>query len=211
MPILLIQIITIFTNLVIFIAIILYFLKLRSRERELEEKERKADTNFHHVVDDALAKERKILEDASSEATHIITDAQYINQATKQAVDQALLRMAEELKKTAQETSQQFMGSYESSLKQVGNQSLGDFQTITKKLETDLQAQLQGFRESLLPNMEKELEAYKESRMKELEITIGKIVQKVSQDVLNKSFTIEDHHEMIIDSLERAKREGVFG
>lgn len=211
MPILLIQIITVATNLIIFIAVIFYFLKLRAREKVLEEKERQADAGYHHVVDEALAKERKILDDASSQASHIITDAQYINQASKQAVDQALQKMAEEVKKGALDTSNQFMADYQTSLKQLSSQSVADFQTITKSLEADLQKQIKEFRESLLPRLEQELEAYKQHRIQEADQAIGKLVQKISRDVLNKSLTIEDHESIIIDALEKAKKEGIFG
>jgi hypothetical protein len=211
MPILLIQIITVVTNLIIFIAVIFYFLKVRSREKVLEEKERQVDLSYHHVVDEALAKERKILDDASSEASQIITDAKYINQAAKQAVDQALQKMAEEVKKGTQDSSNQFMASYLASLKQLSGQSVTNFQTITKELETDLQKQIKDFRESMLPRLEAELEAYKSNRIKEADQKIGTMVQKISRDVLNKSLTIEDHENLIIDALEKAKKEGIFG
>lgn len=211
MPILLIQIITVVTNVIIFIAIILYFVKIRTREKILEEKERQADSSYHHVVEDALAKERKILDDASAEASHIITSGQYINQTVKQAVDQALAQMAAEVKKDAGDSSAHFMSDYQAALKQLSLQSVTNFQTITKGFEGELQTELKQFRDSLLPNIEKEIAAYKEHRIKDAEHSITQLVQKISREVLRNSITIEDHEKLILEALERAKKEGIIG
>ena len=62
----------------------------------------------------------------------------------------------------------------------------------------------------MLPNMEKEIEAYKQARFKEAEAMVTKIVQKVSQEVLNKAINIEDHEKLVVDALEKAKKEGIF-
>ena len=61
-----------------------------------------------------------------------------------------------------------------------------------------------------LLNLQKDIEAYKESRYADAEESVKQIVQKVSQEVLNKSISLEDHQKMVIDALEKAKKEGVF-
>ena len=166
--------------------------------------------NYHQIVDSALAKERKILEDATLEADQIIHDAQFIRDSSKRAVNQALETMVHDVQKESIHTASNFMNSYSVSLKDLASSSLTDFENIAKGLEGDMQKQIQEFRQTLLPNLEKELEEYKKIRLKQSEETITNIVQKASQEFFNKSIAIEDHQKLLIDALEKAKAEGIF-
>ena len=37
------------------------------------------------------------------------------------------------------------------------------------------------------------------------------IIQKASQEILNKSLSLDDHRQLITEALEKAKNEGLFG
>ena len=204
------QVITIVADLIIFLFAGYYFLELRSKEKKIEDTETKVDTNYHQIVDDALSKERKILEDAAMEADRIVTNAQYVQQTTKEAIDQALSELVKQIQRESVETATKFMEDYSTSLKQIATTSLTDFKDVSLGLQTDLQQQIKSFRESLLPNLEKELEQYRATRLKETEEMVRKIVEKASQDVFNKSLSLDDHQKLLTDSLEKAKAEGVF-
>jgi vacuolar-type H+-ATPase subunit H len=239
MPALVIQVIQIYADLVIIIFVGYYFLKLWTKERELERKEGKIDTDYHHVVDTALEKERKIIDDATQEADQIISGAYYVNKAAKETVDQALERMIADIQKETLATARAFMQSYENSLKSLTTESVSDFNLVSKSqqeemkkqiadyremlnhsltqfqgvatnMEKDLQEQIMAFHNTLLPTMQKEIEEYKAARMKETELMITKVVQKVSQEVLNTTLTLNDQQKLVLDSLEKAKKEGVF-
>jgi len=210
LPILLFQVSGFLINLVIALFVVYYFMKLRSKEKDLETKETKIDTNYHQIVDDALTKERKILDDAAAEAGQIITQAQYVNTTSKQTIDQALQKMIADLEHDAQGAASEFKKSYGASLNEIATTSLQGFKGVAHELQTDLEKQIKEFHESLLPTMQKELEAYKQSRLKQAEHVITQIVQEASQDILNKSISFEDHQKLMIDSLEKAKKEGLF-
>jgi len=62
----------------------------------------------------------------------------------------------------------------------------------------------------LIPEIEKELETYKQQRMKSIDQTVMTIIQKASQEIFNKSLSAGDHQSIVIDALEKAKKEGVF-
>jgi hypothetical protein len=184
--------------------------QLEEKEKELEKKEGKIDTDYHQVVDNALNKERKILEDAVSEADAIITKTQYVTQNSKEMVNKALQEIVVDVKKEAINVARNFINDYQNSIKQIAAQSLNNFQSVTHELELNLQKQIKDFHETLFPKLEKEVEAYKQERLKEVDRTANIIIQKVSQKVLNKSIPLEDHNNLIIESLEKAKKEGVF-
>lgn len=250
LPAFIVQTIGLSANLLIFIGFAYYFLRLRKKEEELDRKLENMDTDYHKVVDNALTKERKIIEDAGNtynqimynalseerqlvddatrEASQIITGAQYINRAAKGTVDQALDHMIDDIKKGILDTARDFLNDYQASLKLVTDQSLTDFQKVSKGLETDLQKQtddfqnvakelkedlqkqITNFHDTVLPALEKELEDYKQMRLNQTEQTIKSVVQKVSQEILNKSISLDDHQKLLLDSLEKAKKEGMF-
>ena len=210
LPVLVFQVVGFLLNLIIACCIIFYFISFRLRAKELEEKEKKVDTNYHHIVDEALAKERKIIDDATTEASHIITQAQNVNVNSKQTIDQAIAKLINDAQTNTTTATQEFKNSYASSLQQMAHESLAGFQKITQELQQDLQKQIQEFHNTLLPGMQKQLEEYKQSRMKQTEQTITRIVQEVSQDVLNKSISLEEHQKLMNESLEKAKKEGMF-
>lgn len=232
MPAQIFQIITLVTDVLMFIFVGYFFLVFRKRESELKEKENKSDTEYHRVVDNALNKERRILDDATTEADKIISDARYVNRDTGEKVNQALVKMVTYIQKDAEDAANNFLGSYESTLKQLSLQSLSSYQEITRKmagdlqifskelegsltsmargLGEDLQKQIKMFHDSLLPGLEKELEVYKQMRFKQADQTITAVVQQVAQEILNKSITVSDHQAIMIEALEKAKKEGVF-
>ncbi len=258
LPDLLFKIVTTTADFVIFVFVAYYFLILRTKEKTLDKKGSKIDTEYHQIVDDALTKERKILEDATSEASQILTDAKYINETSKETVNDALQKMSAEsqkeitdIQKETVEKIHEFTNSYQASLKEVMNASLSDFQkiakdmqselqqqqkslleetanfntahqtslkqlssssltefqTIVKGMEQDLQKQIKEFHDAMLPALKKELEEYKAMRLKQAEQTITKVIQEVSQEVFNKSLSLEDHQKLLINSLEQAKKE----
>jgi hypothetical protein len=205
------QVITLTADIFLFLFVGYFVISLYKREKALRDKETKLDTDYHRVVDDALTKERRILDDATHEADQIITGANYIKHNSQLTVDQAIERVVTELKQETGTTAKSFLDTYTASLQHVTMQSLVDFQQIVKTLETDLEQQIKDFHSSLLPGLEKELNEYKAMRMKQTDEAVIRIVQKASQEILNRSMSLDDHHAILTASLERAKKEGVFG
>ena len=210
MPNLPFQFITVIADILIFIFVGYYILRLHSKEKELEKLRSQIDSEYHKIVDNALSKERKILDDATHEADQIITGAHYINRNSTERVEQTLQQLVAELQKGTVTSAQNFMNSYSNSLQQLTSSSLTNFQNVAKSMELDIDKQSKDFRNSLLPALEKELVDYKQLKMKEAEQKITLIIQKVSQDMVHKSLSPEDHHALLVESLEKAKKEGVF-
>jgi len=210
LPITFMQFATIVGDLLVFIFFLTYIFRLREKEKLLDKERGATDSNYHHVVDDAIAKERKILEDAAYEANQIIAGTKYLATSTKDAMDLALKKMEGSMQNEANTTSGEFTKSYAASLQQVAKQSLADFQNVTKTMEEELQKQTREFRDSLLPQLEKDLDDYKKLRLQQADRTVTHIIQEVSQQILNKSLPLEDHQRLLLEALEKAKKEGVF-
>ncbi|HSX08797.1 MAG TPA: hypothetical protein VLF93_01465 [Candidatus Saccharimonadales bacterium] len=210
LPTTVIQIVTILADLVIFIFVCYYLWELRAKEKLIEKAQKETDENYHHVVDDALAKERKILEDAAFSSSQIIAGTKYVTSTSKESLDEAIQKMEGTLTRELGNTSADFNKNYSTSLQHLANQSLAEFQNVVKTMETDLQKQTRTFSETMIPQLEKELEEYKKLRLQQADRTITNVIQEVSQQILNKALPLEDHQQLLIEALERAKKEGVF-
>jgi F0F1-type ATP synthase membrane subunit b/b' len=217
MPILPFQIVNLAADLIVFFVAGYYFLNFVKREKELEEREKqlkekegKIDIDYHQVVDNALTKEKKIIEDATTQAGTIIAKTEFVTQDSKEMVNRALRQMSFDIQKESDDIGRKFVGDYEIFLNKLSTTSLGEFQNTAKEFGIDLEKQTKEFRETLLPNIEKEIENYKLERFKTMDKAINVIIQKVSEKALNKSIPPEDHNNLIIESLEKAKKEGIF-
>jgi hypothetical protein len=204
------QIITLTANLSTFIFIAYYLVTLHAREKEAEKKQKKIDGEYHHVVDEALSKERQIIGDATNEADKILMETQLMSESSQSSVDQALAALMTDLKKDSTTAAETYRNAYRDSLKHITDQSLHDFEAISQEMHTSLQKQVTSFHEAMLPALEKELATYKETRMQETETLIKQIVQQVTREMLSKTLTMEDHEKVLLASLEKAKQKGMF-
>jgi F0F1-type ATP synthase membrane subunit b/b' len=219
---------TLLANTAVLLFVGYYFIKFKGVEKEFEKKEKKVDKEYHRVVDDALEHERKILSDTTNEAEHIIAEAKYVSSSSKEILEQALQKTVNDILKESLAMGHTYLDTYQSSLKEISQESqktltqvskgfeedlkkqTEDFRLTAKSLETSLQKQIQDFHNSLLPTLEKELESYKTERLKQIEEMVVEITQKASQEVLNRSIPQSEHQKLIIESLEKAKKEGVL-
>ena len=210
MPAFIFQIITTAAQLLILLFILYYMLVVREKEQELKRKEAKLEAVYRRGVEEALAKERKILEDATTKADEIILDAERISHDSKKILEQSLEKMVMNMHKDATDTATSFIKDYEESLKKLATESIKDFQIVDKVSKEALQQQLTAFNETQLSALQKELDEYKQTRFKEAELLVTKVVHKVSQDILKSSISLDDHQKLLTDSLEKAKKEGMF-
>jgi hypothetical protein len=210
LPIMLYNFLTLVGSLFSIIFVVYYMTRLHKKEKEFEERILKKDTEYHKIVDNALSKERKIITDAEEEADKIISDTKFISTTSKESLDTALKKLVTDIEKESDTSGKDIMTAYQASLKTITGTSLQNFNNISKELEADLQKQIKEFNEAQLGSMKKELESYKESQLKLTQELVAKIVSQVSQEVLNKSISADDHQKLIIESFEKAKKQGLF-
>lgn len=243
MPALLFQVVSVVFDLSVIVFVAVYVFGIRKKEKDVNKKEGKIESDYQAIVEQSRTQERQIIENAMSQsnqmmqvATHqanqIIAGTQFISQSTrttleatlqkmvvdvqntgsnsKIALEQTLQKIINDVHKEAFDSGNQAASSYQESLKQITSVSLTGFQNVTNQLELSLQQQIKEFRLTLLAGLEKEVESYKQSKIHRIDQASSVIVQRVAQEVLNKSLSLEDHQNLVIQSLEKAKKEGVF-
>ena len=211
------QIVVVASNLIIFVFVGFYLWrlnkdssKLESKAKDLSKKEEEITAQYRQMVDQIHKKEAEVLENATQQAKIIINNSHKISDSSKESIDNALKKMVADIQDQASKSSIDHVNNYKNYLNQISEKSLTNFQGITQKFESEMQTQMQEFRKSLLPGIQNELEEYKSQQLRTAEEKIEKIVQQVAQEVFNRSLTTEEHKQLIIRSLERSKKEGVF-
>jgi vacuolar-type H+-ATPase subunit H len=217
MPASFLQVITIAADLMIFVFVGFYLFilqrdkaKLEKQKQDLVARQANIETEYKKTIENALLKEKKILEDAAQSAGAIIQNTQFVADSARQLIEKALQNMLSQVEKEAASASGQSSQVYKDYLSKLSQQSLDNFQNLTKKFEEEMQAQMQDYRQTLLAQMQKETEEYKGKKLKEADAKIELVIQKVAQSVLNKSLALDDHKTLIIESLEKSRKEGVF-
>jgi F0F1-type ATP synthase membrane subunit b/b' len=184
--------------------------KLEEKERQLAAKQAEVESGYQQIIDRALEKEREILDDASKQASSILSITQNLSSASKESLDAAMQKMVDDIHKEATNSSEYFLANYKNSLNKISESSAADYQQSVAKFEENMQAKMEEFRNSLLPGVQKELEEYKQKRIQEVDRKVEKIIKEVAEKVFNKSIPFEEHQKLIIESLEKARKEGVF-
>ncbi|MFH0898106.1 MAG: hypothetical protein V1855_00845 [bacterium] len=209
---------------------------LDEKEKNLETAHRQIiDSSMakeKQILDSAMTQANQILETTTQQASQIIAGAQYTSQNSKTILDQAIKNMVLELQnissstklttdqtlqkiiadthKETLDTSHSFLNNYSYTLKEVTKTSVNDLQIVVKNLEVDLQKQISEFNQTLLPKLEKDVDDYKQLRLKQAEQIINRIIQKASTEIFGKMISFSDHQDIMIKSLEKAKKEGIF-
>lgn len=184
--------------------------ELEKHKKELSEKERELESGYRQIIENALAKERKIIEEATAQARSILSNTQSLSSASKDDLDKALQKMIYDVQNYAATSSNNLLNDYKNYLDKIAEKTLMDFQSNTKRFEDDMQKKMQDFRDTLLPGIQKELDEYKNKRFQEADKVVNEIIKRVTQKVINKSLSPEDHKQLIIDSLEKCRKEGIF-
>lgn len=152
----------------------------------------------------------RLVEEARKRSIAIISDSTDITNATKDKIKKALDASSKEL------------------LEEYKKQTTSTLNMATRRIEKDLMEEVEDFKTTLhretvgsQEEVEKkigaeynkikiELEQYKKEQMKNIEENVYEILHDLSKTVLGKALNMEEHQELVIKSLEEAKRSKTF-
>lgn len=173
-------------------------------------------------------KEIEILEGARQKAAKILADAHFVdNNATKEFQEQLKTVSLNEVK-DFEKVAVVLLEAYKKELEALKANTIKIANNTTKDIENNTIQELKDFKEILkketyasqkiveekieeeYTQTEKEIEAYKAERIKKVEDEIYNILQNVSTLVLGKAISMEDHEQLVIDALNKAKEKNVL-
>lgn len=173
-------------------------------------------------------KELEILEDARTKAAKILADAHFVDKTTKNEFQEQLKTVSLNEVKDFEKVAVVLLEAYKKELEALKENTIKIASNITKDIETDTMQELKDFKEILTKETygsqkiveakieqeyaqtEKEIETYKAERIKKVEDEIYNIIQNVARIVLGKAISLQDHEQLVIDALNKAKEESVL-
>ncbi|HVF69455.1 MAG TPA: hypothetical protein VNA13_02715 [Xanthomonadales bacterium] len=193
-----------------------------------EDQKNMDNPDYMDIIKAAQKHAEDLLEETTRAASEMIAGGKQTNEHIEAQMDKVLQKIAADDIHSLKTTSSQFDREYKETLQDIQKQ-LQDaayqavenskntynekIETFTKELVKNglsMQTTVDKKTAELLAKTESEIEEYKKSKLNKVDEEINTLVQKVYRDVLRTSIPENAHEEMIVKSLEEAKKDGMF-
>ena len=210
------------------IAVVYYLSKVT---KTLETNFNMKDENFKKdasLLNDTREKAVKIIDDANNQALDIVSKVTLTTDAAYDNFKAEISHVSSSQIKEFQKTTSDFSKVYSQILQELKMKNVEIFQNVSKDIETNTMKEIGNFRESMQKLTvsaqkeveekinadselsKKEIENYKKEQIEKFDTQIYGMLEKISKLVLGKTLSLSDHENLIQQSLEKAKKEGLF-
>lgn len=188
-----------------------------TEEKKWREIEMKAQKDYEEILETANRKAEEIIRNSTKISFDVST-------SLKQAVGKALL----DHKSALDTTSLTLTNKYAGELEEINKHNLELLTNVYKDIEIDAKSKFESYQKILqdqtfeaqkqakariegeYAKLEKELAQVRELKITELDDKVDNLVKSISKDVVGKSLDSSTQTTLIIESLEKAKKEGVI-
>lgn len=206
--------------------IALFTYAILKREHDIQSRESDTFHRYHKIINNAHNEARAILDSTSVASTGILAESRATNEHFEENLDKVLQKIAQQHIELLKKTSDEFAKSYDEKLakmqEELANHTNQSLSASEKRLNDSIekylkpvaetaagsQATMQQNIQQVLDQVKKELDDYKQARMQKIEAEVQDLVKKTYKDVIHKSLNENLQQELILESLEKAKREG---
>lgn len=213
--------------LLLFYLVLYLLFKLQKQNRILKQPQENYGTSLE-IIENAQKQANTIVEKAVESAKHILFETEYVKQDIAKEMQDSLSRVAEESVKLVQghsvESEKEFRAvvdeikaefAKEASLKlsaieKVAVEETNDFREILRRETIGSQSYIGKKIGEDYAAVQNELSEYKKAKMADIDKNINAIAKQVVQETLGASISLPLHEELIIKSLENAKKTGFF-
>ena len=203
------------------IALVVLYVRLIIKHNSLREEKSQIESNAKAHADEIIAKANneasEIIKTAHSEATRKVLEAGKIGAEVQQKVLADMEKVAKDyaanyqkILEQAKSESLSLISSMSGDVKQAASQEI---EMMRKALQEEVAKTQEATKTAIsgaYAKIEKEIEAYKQARITKINESVFEILQQVALRVIGKSLTQSDHGELVIKSLEEAKKENVL-
>jgi F0F1-type ATP synthase membrane subunit b/b' len=200
--------------------VILYVRLLREHERLRQEKVRMSEL-AQKEAEDILSKAQKsaeiLINDAHLKAGEIIKKTELLTSDSKN-------KMLAELEEVSRLNIENFRNALSSAKKDMvsvldkvsvdlKSQALTEVSTFRGSLQKEIVSSQEALSAAVsegYKKIEEEIGKYKVARLRQVDDTIFEILREVTQKIIGRAISFEEHEELVKKSLEEAKRENIF-
>jgi len=207
---------------------ILVFHNLLVSQAEASRRKKAAFEKAFQIQEEAAAQAALTVEAAAKKAAEIIAAAEEISMSTRKTLEGELSTLAHKHAEHLEQASLKYINEYQQmgqAAQKEYQQTLHDAsQTMAAEaaktlqlFEKFLKAQTVGYEtatrekvEQLRKDADAYVEEYRRQRMKKVDSAIHRIILLVSRDIIGQGLELKEHNQLVIQALDRAKREGFF-
>jgi len=215
-------------TLVVFFMAIIYLYRLYRKSKELEKRQERVYQEASKIIENAHKKSKTIIEETIEKAKETLFKTEYLKDDVKKDLENTFAKAAQKAEEMLAKDLRQFDGEYKNLFKDIKQEYLEAVGEALGSLEKTAQKEIEEFRKSLKKETigsgsiinkkaeeeflkaQKEVEEYKAKQLKFIDSSVNKIIVKVVKEATGKIVSISDHQEIILDSLNNAKRAGLF-
>jgi hypothetical protein len=210
------------------LAIVSFYLFKATKNRQINAKDEISGYSAK-LLEQAKVKATKIIDEANNQAIDIISKATLSAATSSESFKESLKHASNAQAKEFEKATSDFSTQYFQVLQDLKTKNIEVFQNLSKAIEADTIAEVNGFKESMqklttlsqneikkridseYEVLKTEIENYKKERLQRVDSEIYQLLEKISKLVFGKALSLSEHEGLIEASVEKAKKEGIFG
>lgn len=220
--------------LVLFVVVVflIYFIFLEfSPDKKIHDAQSVKENAYRKafsIIEEARGRSLKILQDSNAKAQKTLKDASFFNESSQILLNQQLKDMSDKQVSSLDVVSKQLLETYKKSVETEESKNIETLANVSKDLKDELLHEVDEFKEILhretiesqqmvdqkvaaeFKKVEDEINAYKSRQLKKIDDTVYKILAVVSKDIFGRVLSLEDHQDLVLKSLEKAKDQSIF-
>lgn len=223
-------VITIFILASVIVILTIYFLRLIKKLQSQIQASVKDETLKKNLSlsEETRNKAIRIIDDANSKALDIIQRAHLFSGISNDYFNDELKAVTERKLNVFEKTTEDFIKVYQTVLNELKSKNVEIFQNVSKNIEASTLDEIKKFKsiieketiasQNLVKKKidyeyslaKRDIEVYKQSELKIVDEKIYEILETISKLVLGKTIPLSQQEDLIIESLAKAKKEGMF-
>lgn len=180
------------------------------------------------ILREAREKANQMVTEAALQAAKIDQDVKLQSQEVKAALQAALSTVIQKQSAEVEKVTKDYLEETRNTLKKISDGDINSIQNISKDIEDQIKSNLDTFQKAVLSQtmasqkgiQDKVEEAYREmmgrvkavedERLKKVDDQIFNVLMAVSKKVLGRTMPIVEHERLVMESLEKAKKQDFF-
>lgn len=179
------------------------YYKIKNKEALLKSEARAKAISLTEAAKDNV---EKMMEEANLKAVEVVHQANIFNNEQAKSFEEELKRINEaefdEYKSQLSDIRSEFLSEARSAVE--------DFEKLIRQDMNSVRSQVSNAVAASEKAAEAEIQEFKRAKIEEVSKMTQGIIEKVAQEALGRSLTREDHRDLIMKALERAKSEDVL-
>lgn len=220
---------TVFLGWLTIVSLILFLYstyKLRKLNKKVSIDSASEDKKWKELEEKAQRDYQEIISSANKKAAEIIAQANQVNKDSMTSFNTSMSTMIENHKRSLNVNSEAISKEHQKEIRELNQKIVTLLSNIYKDIETSAKTDLENYKAVIkqqtfeaekqvqdkmkaeYDKLEKEIEARKQERLQQVEANIYKVINTISKDIIGKSLDLSTHEDLIVKSLDKAKKQG---